>query len=96
MDADAQWCRNLFATIRPGGVWGVPRSGLIFTRTDDHTLTLTAQMPWSEELAEAVAEGKDVPPDEEALQAYQRSDYECIRRHFAEAGITVTCGLCND
>lgn len=24
------WCRNLVATIRHGGSWGIPRSGIIF------------------------------------------------------------------
>lgn len=24
------WCRNLVATVKDGGVWGIPRSGLVF------------------------------------------------------------------
>lgn len=24
------WCRNLVATVRHNGTWGIPRSGLIF------------------------------------------------------------------
>lgn len=24
------WCRNLVDAIRDGGVWGIPRSGLVF------------------------------------------------------------------
>lgn len=27
------WCRNLWAQIKLGGVWGVPRSGLLFRKT---------------------------------------------------------------
>lgn len=24
------WCRNLVATLNDGGVWGIPRSGVVF------------------------------------------------------------------
>lgn len=24
------WCRNLVATLRHGGTWGIPRSGVVF------------------------------------------------------------------
>jgi hypothetical protein len=30
----ADWCRNLFNFLKEGGVWGVPRSGLIFQKRD--------------------------------------------------------------
>jgi hypothetical protein len=26
-----QWCRNLVLTMRNNGVWGIPRSGIVFT-----------------------------------------------------------------
>jgi hypothetical protein len=26
------WCRRLFATLRDGAVWGIPRSGIIFRK----------------------------------------------------------------
>lgn len=29
------WCRNLVATIRHGGSWGIPRSGIIFKIDQD-------------------------------------------------------------
>lgn len=29
------WCRNLVATVRNGGVWGIPRSGIVFTLDHD-------------------------------------------------------------
>lgn len=29
------WCRNLVATIRHGGTWGIPRSGIIFKIDQD-------------------------------------------------------------
>ncbi len=87
-DTDRAWCLMTFGMIREGGVWGVPRSGLIFTKRGAG-LVLTARMPWSEELAEAVAEGRDVPLNAEALRAYQDSDFALIARKFEAAGIPV-------
>ena len=44
LNADAQWCLMMFRSLKVGGVWGVPRSGLIFTRTGEDTLALTTRM----------------------------------------------------
>ena len=75
------WCRNTFEMIRVGGVWGIPRSGLIFTRTDETTLTLTARMPWMPEMEGTVTA--------EQLTEQQREEYEINRLHFTAAGVTV-------
>jgi hypothetical protein len=32
-DRYTEWCRDLFARIRPGGLWGIPRTGLVFRKT---------------------------------------------------------------
>lgn len=45
LTSDALWCRRTFDSLKVGGVWGVPRSGLIFTRTGEDTLALTDKMP---------------------------------------------------
>lgn len=34
------WCRNLVASLRDGGVWAIPRSGLVF-RLDKGSKTLS-------------------------------------------------------
>ena len=88
----AAWCRVHFAHMRDGGVWAVPRSGLLFTRKGDE-LELTARMPFTDELQAAADEGLDVPADEATLRAYQDDDFLMIQRHFKQAGITVTNGL---
>lgn len=36
-----KWCKSLFATIKDGGAWAVPRSGLVF-RKEGKTLKLVA------------------------------------------------------
>lgn len=35
MPQDAEWCRQLFASLTDGGKWGVPRSELWFQRQGD-------------------------------------------------------------
>lgn len=90
LEQDKRWSRNLFDTMTLGGMWSVPRSGLIFKKTDDHTLTLVTAMPFLSEMAEAAKEGRDVPPTEAKLKEFQRSDYDTIRNRFALAGITIT------
>lgn len=27
-----EWCRKMFAALKDGGVWGIPRTGLIFRK----------------------------------------------------------------
>ncbi len=92
--ADLAWCRDWFATMSDGGIWAVPRSGLIFTRRGD-VLILTSRMPWTAELAQAVAAdvGLDLPPSAGALADYQDADYELIRSRFKLAGIPVRSEL---
>lgn len=73
------WSKDLFASIADGGQWGVPRSGMIFTRRGE-TLVLTAVMPHDPEM--------EITADE--LVEQQEDEYENIRKHFEAAGITVT------
>lgn len=73
-----EWCRKLFAQLRDGGSWGIPRSGLVFRKHGD-VLVLAARMPHDPAM----------PVTPEQLVAQQDADYEGTRRHFAEAGITV-------
>jgi hypothetical protein len=44
------WCRNLVAALRDGGVWGIPRSGIVF-RVDkkNQQLILTTGEPDDED-----------------------------------------------
>ena len=88
-ETDMQWCRVHFSMMVDGGVWAVPRSGLIFTRRGDE-LVLTVRMPFTAELAEAVAKGADVPETAEALREYQDADYALIASRFEAAGISVS------
>ena len=75
----ADWCRSIFDLIAEGGVWGIPRSGLLF-RKEGNTLRLLASMPHDPAMP--------VTPVE--LDVVQASEFEQVRSHFAAAGITVT------
>lgn len=89
--ADLAWCQQRFAQMREGGVWAVPRSGLIFERRGD-ALVLTGRMPWTLEMAAVFEQGADVPSSAGALRAYQDADYDLIRGRFEAAGIPMTVG----
>jgi hypothetical protein len=78
MHPNQEWSKRHFASMKDGSVWGVPRSGLVFTRRGD-VLVLTSQMPHDPAM----------PMTAEKLKEYQAIDLECIRREFALAGIEV-------
>ena len=75
------WCRQQIDMLRIGGVWAIPRSGLIFTKTGDNELTLTARMPWMPEMEDTITP--------EQLVEQQQNEYETNERHFRAAGITM-------
>jgi len=73
------WCRQTFDMIKDGGIWGIPRSGLIFKKTGPAQLTLVDQMPWS----------KDMPISQAQLLMQQNSEFVDTVRYFGAAGIEV-------
>jgi hypothetical protein len=78
--AYVEWCRQHFASIREGGIWAIPRSGLIFTKRAGR-LVLTAAMPWNPAMEGTITA--------EELRAQQYEEFEGNRQHFAAAGIEV-------
>lgn len=64
-----EWSRRHFGMMANHGTWAVPRSGLIFTKTDENTLTLTARMPWNEGIAHSAQLGADVPKTSKSWRA---------------------------
>lgn len=76
--AHVAWSANIFRMITDGGTWGVPRSGLMFTKRGEK-LVLTARMPHMAGMPCSAAE----------LAEQQQGDYEDIKRHMEAAGITV-------
>lgn len=75
------YCMRQFNLIRIGGVWAVPRSGLIFSRTAENELTLISRMPWIREMEGTITE--------EQLKIQQQDEYDTIARHLRAGGIEV-------
>lgn len=72
------WATTFWSTLADGGVWGVPRSGLLFRR-EGNTLVLTDRMPWQE----------GMPLDADELEEFQQSDLEGCVEMFRTIGVDV-------
>jgi hypothetical protein len=72
-----EWSRQHFHMLAIDGVWGVPRSGLIFTRTGEDTLALTSVMPHDPAM----------PLTPRQLFTQQANDFQAIQGYMKKAGI---------
>lgn len=72
------WSRQMFATLAEGGSWGMPRSGLFFTKRGAE-LQLIARMPHD----------PTMPITAEQLHEQQQSDVDGVKQYFEAAGVTV-------
>ena len=80
MDGSHGFASNLWEMLNDGGVWGVPRCGLIFRKDEAaKQFTLIERMPWDPEM----------PCSEEELLDAQNYDIEGIAAMFASIGIIV-------
>ncbi|HEY2243418.1 MAG TPA: hypothetical protein VGH47_04240 [Xanthobacteraceae bacterium] len=73
-----RWGLNLFSRLRNGGVWGIPRSGVVFQKQKDD-LVWVGSVPPNGSLA--------LPVD---AYVVQESEFLTAREKFAEVGILVT------
>jgi len=78
MSEHTEWCRRHFASMKDGGAWAIPRSGVIFRRRGNE-LVLTERMPHDPAM----------PITAEQLLAQQRDEFLINKREFALAGVTV-------
>ena len=70
-----------FAMMKDGGVWGVPRSGIVFQRRGEE-LVLIDRMPHM----------KEMPVTPAQLDQHQQADFDVVKAHFGAAGIRVRNG----
>jgi hypothetical protein len=75
------WSKMMFVSLHEGGVWGVPRSGLIFQKARNK-LVLIDLMPHDE--------GMPITADELLVQQWE--DFKQIREEFAKADVRVSSG----
>jgi hypothetical protein len=71
-----KWCREILGPLPDGGVWIIPRSGVVF-RKHGKILTWVATIPPEDMLFRV------------APHLGQESEYEVAREKFAKAGIAV-------
>ena len=80
MDGTQGFASNLWAMLTDGGVWGVPRCGIVLTKNEQaKTMTVTARMPWHPEM----------PCTPEQLVAMRDEDIEGVTTMFASIGVIV-------
>jgi hypothetical protein len=79
--SDILWCQRTFALMDLGGIWGIPRCGLIFRKesASPPLLKLVGVLPHAVEM----------PMSAEELLAFQREELAVTKRAFKEAGITI-------
>ena len=78
VDGSRGFASELWNMLNEGGVWGVPRSGLMF-RKEGMTFVLQARMPWDPE----------IPLSSEEWEDFQESDISGIATMMAAIGVTV-------
>src|SRR5262245_60600689 len=72
-----EWSRRPFNMLKIGGIWGIPRSGLVFTRAGESSLALTHVMPHDPAMKITPAQ----------LHEQQASDFFAIQGYMVAAGI---------
>ena len=86
---EIEWTRQHHKSLADNGVWGVPRSGLIFQKTADG-FKLMNVMPYTPEMSDGFTQGKDVPASPSELRAYQFTDFELLKMKHEEAGLEIS------
>ena len=76
MSAHAQWCRDQWAALKPGALWVIPRTGIVFRRSGNILLWVGVVPPED-----------NIPKD--LLQAVREREFELNVDEFSEAGIAV-------
>ena len=84
--SELEWCARQWAMIRDGGVWGIPRSGLILVKREaSRTFAVTARMP----LMPGMVTFEGEPLTAEQLREQQDAEIAGLRARFERVGIQV-------
>ena len=73
------WSQATFNLLAEGGVWGIPRCGLLFQKRNGE-LVLIDRMPWVEAM----------PITAERLRKQQDEEYSAVKLNFEKTGIPVS------
>lgn len=79
---DVEWLRRQWAMLNDGGVWAIPRSGIVLQK-DEASMEwrVSALMPWMPEMAGTITA--------EELREQQHAEIEGIRTRVEVLGITI-------
>jgi len=76
-----QWCEMLWNSMKDGGTWGIPRTGLMFRKDSERrALVLYMRMPHDPLVMEVTAE---------EVREHQDAELAATRDHFAQLGVEV-------
>ena len=78
LDGSRGWATKLWAMLNEGGIWGIPRSGLVF-RKEGQLFILQDRMPYLE----------GMPYTEADWLELQADDIEGVTNMMAGIGVTV-------
>ena len=79
-EEEVAWCEGVWNMLRHGGVWAVPRSGLLFQKQSTrNALVLTERIPHHPEM----------PCTPEELREQQDEEVVELRKRFVQVGIDV-------
>ena len=80
LDGAHGFAKGVWNMLTDGGVWTIPRSGLVYQKREDmNELALISRMPWTE----------GMPFPEEHLLDFQEDDHDGVRKLFGAVGIGV-------
>jgi hypothetical protein len=79
MEQHAEWCRSHFARMKPGGLWMIPRTGLVFRRTGNVLL-------WVAVIPPVMPNAMLSPAD---LAKVREAEFEDNANHFTHAGVII-------
>lgn len=76
-----QWAISMWAMLKDGGNWALPRSGLLYRKESAAAeLVLVARMPWDDQL----------PVDEFEWVTKQQNDHDGVKLMMSTIGVEVT------
>ena len=79
---DVAWLARQWDMVRDGGVWAIPRSGIVLLkREEERSWVVSVRMPWMPEMEGVVTE--------EELREQQDAELEGIRARYEVLGIAV-------
>lgn len=80
LDGTQGFASQLWGSLTDGGIWGIPRCGLVYVKeAQERRLVLIQRMPWQE----------DMPCTAEELRESQDFDHERITAMMNAIGVEV-------